>query len=159
VERITGGYFKGNIRYPAGLLGWDHPEIRRRLVELRRIVDDEPRQRRELVTELAPRAKAPAGGTSLGRERRALRFVDVACRPDACVMRLAVGAALARELCAKGHAGHLALAGVDPAGAFLPVALERRAAEGDAWSACGEDAPAGERGATLRATVPGAARL
>jgi hypothetical protein len=65
LNRLTENYLRGNLRYPAGFLGWDATEIVSRLARVREIGDAEGDQRRALVVELRRRSPLVKPGTDL----------------------------------------------------------------------------------------------
>jgi hypothetical protein len=155
VEIVTSDYGKQNFRYPAGFIGWDHPEIQERLARLRATVDEGDRLRRELAAALAGRAQAPAGSLRIDDELGTLRFLDPACDAKGCALRIEVGRKAKQELC-RSSFSHLQWAEIDAGGRFTPLKLEQ---QGDAgWRACSDEAPSSER-TVLRATPSDAATL
>lgn len=80
---------KGNFRYVAGFLGWDHPTILDRRAKVRRIVDVEwPRKRSEAARLLVKQSPAPGKPMALGGRRGTLRANGVVCQGSSCVVTL-----------------------------------------------------------------------
>lgn len=133
-EKATSDFGKGNFRYPAGFLGWAHPEIQRRLKRLDGIEAAGKQLRRDLVSQLLRSAPALGGAHRLSEALRDLEITSASCH-DSCVAQATVGSELFAALCATvSDTSRVSLAAISPEGEFSEVDIESQIK--GAWEAC-----------------------
>jgi hypothetical protein len=149
----------GNFRYPAGFVGWDHPEIQRRLVRRKDVLAKEPLLRRELVASLRDKAAGVSRDKPFNTPGGKLRIGEIACAEGDCTVAMVAEPSMERELCRPDpQQPRMALAAVDPDGKFNPVRIERQVAPGT-YVACASAAPSEDQEIPLRATLSAKASL
>jgi hypothetical protein len=80
---------KGNFRYVAGFLGWDHPTVLDRRAKVERITEvDWPKKRSEAAKLMARSAPPPGKPMSLGGANGTLRATGVVCDQGSCTVAL-----------------------------------------------------------------------
>jgi hypothetical protein len=116
LERGEFSFGKGNFRYVAGFLGWDHPAVVDRRAKVRHITEDEwPKKRKEAAKTLAEQAPTPGKPMSLGPGRGTLVANGVVCQGGSCNLLLELrGAAMAPG----SKDWNVQIAGVDDEGDF-----------------------------------------
>jgi len=156
-EHAKSEYGSGIFRYAAGFLGWDHPEIQRRLKLYDEIVRRDQQSRRELASALLRQA-APALGAKLASAGLGtLQVTSAECTVKGCTAELRAENALLKELCASVSSGRRALiAGIDAQGSFSNVNLEFP--DEGKWQSCHALRLPGEV-STVRATLQSGAVL
>lgn len=134
--KATSDYGRGNFRYPAGFIGWEHPEIQRRLKRLDGIVAADKQLRRDLVLQRL-RSAAPLGGTHrISEALRDLELTATSCK-DTCTAQATVSSALFDAMCTTAHdSSRVALAGISQEGDFSDVNVEFQVQGG--WEDCAE---------------------
>lgn len=135
-DKTASDYGKANFRYAAGFIGWEHPEIQRRLKRLDTIRAAGMRLRGDLVLKLM--REAPALGPGPGKVHRLpdgpLEITSVSCK-GGCVAEATVDPSLFEALCASPHQGsQVALAGISKDGVFSQVRIELQVK--GAWEPC-----------------------
>jgi hypothetical protein len=126
LNRLTENYLPGNLRYPAGFLGWDAPEIVSRLQRVREIGEAEDEKRRALVVELRRRSPLVKPGTDLA----GAKVVRFACESGECTLEVE-GATSLCDLRAS-----VQVAGVNDEGDFQTPQVMREV-DGE-WRDCAE---------------------
>ncbi|APR84999.1 Hypothetical protein A7982_10348 [Minicystis rosea] len=165
VQSLTSNFeilTNATFRYPAGFLGWDHPEIQKRLARRRAVLQEEPLLRRNLVADLQKKAARWKGENALDTPRGKVRFGEVSCEGGDCVVPVVASAPMIRDLCGSAvEKPHLSLAGIDPDGTFTAARIELVVpADGGAPEIVPCTSASPERPEVhLRATVPAAASV
>ncbi|MEZ4297601.1 MAG: hypothetical protein R3B70_21750 [Polyangiaceae bacterium] len=112
---------RGNFRYVAGFLGWDHPWILDRRKRIDTAIEIEwPKKVKQAAKDLAKKAPAPGIPMSLGARNGTLRATGVVCDTKSCTVAMELKSALVKP----GEQGFKTeLAGVDDNGEFHYVYL------------------------------------
>jgi hypothetical protein len=82
---LLGDFGRGNLRYPAGFLGWDHTEITTRLTRARAIKDEDATKRRTFTEKLVGRSPPLKVGAALGN---GVQLKALSCAQGSCELTL-----------------------------------------------------------------------
>lgn len=148
IDRGEFSFGKGNFRYAASFLGWDHPAILERREKVKRITEiDWPKKKSEAAKLLAKQAPAPGKPMALGGRRGTLRATGVVCQGSTCTVTFELTGS---TVLPSSQDWHVDLAGIDGEGHFHAVEMVAEAG--------GEEAPAHGaapvKSRTYRMTVP-----
>ena len=135
LDHVGWNYGSGNFRYAAGFIGWEHPEIQKRLTLRQELFARDQKARAELVAKLAQSAPPAVGVHRLSEQLGAIEIFDVACKEEHCTVQARTTGDLAHELCANASAPkHVLVTSVDESGQAFGARIELK--HNDAWEEC-----------------------
>jgi hypothetical protein len=156
---ISRSYGSASLRYGAGFVGWDHPDIQSRLKQWREIVEKDESSRQALAAKLYSQAPPVLGKHRIDAARE-ISITSADCHEDHCQLQAEVKSALAKELCRPASSLGGNLAGLDERGHFS--AAEPELLRQGTWQRCGETEAEAEPPGSLtrvRLTLKKAPRL
>lgn len=143
-SRPRSDFFSGNFRYPAGFLGWEHPEIQMRLKRHYESLKLAKAKCHDLVGKLADRAPPALGTHLLNDTLGTVQITSVDCQDKHCTeAQLQPGVALFQALCkTTGERKQVSISTIDEHGGFSRVKVELQS-EGK-WQDCHAATPPGQ---------------